>query len=159
MTKVISHLDHGANHQDPKIIVVHSMGEYIAGHGWEHHAVQFLNTLPKPLSAHSLVAPDGTNYRCRKDTEGAYHALNHNTDSLGIEFLVEGNHNYSSFLKAIKDPYLTKLQYEAGVEQVREWIELYDIHTVVRHSDLSPERKVDPGDGFPWDKFLIDVGV
>lgn len=151
------HLKHGGKSlQKPTIIVIHAMGEFISGDGWDKHAVQFLNKAG--LSAHSLIAPDSINYRLRKDTERAYHAQDFNTNSLGMEFLVAGMHDYGSFLKAISEPYLTKVQYETGVAQVKEWIELWDIKKIVRHSDISPERKVDPGIGFPWQKFLIDVG-
>lgn len=151
------HLKHGAKKQTPELIVIHAMGEFIGGDDWHSHAVQYLNKTG--LSAHSLVAPDALNYRLRKDTEGAYHAKGFNTDSLGLEFLVAGVHNYNTFLETIKTPYLTDGQYLAGVEQVKEWIDLWPIKKIVRHSDLSPERKVDPGDGFPWQQFLNDVGL
>jgi len=161
MTTIQTHLDAGdkLGKQVPEIIVVHAMGEFIGGDDWKDHAVQFLaNVKPDALSAHSLIAPDATNYRCRLDTECAYHAAGYNTNSLGIEFLVAGEHNYGTFLEAIRVPYLTKIQYDAGVEQVREWLHLWPtIKKIVRHSDLSPERKVDPGLGFPWQKFLNDV--
>ena len=152
------HLKHGGKKlQEPKLIVIHAMGEFIGGSGWEKHAAQFLNK--SGLSAHSLISPDSINYRLRKDTEGAYHAKGFNSNSLGIEFLVEGMHDYASFIETIKKPYLTDGQYLAGVEQVKEWIDKWPITTIVRHSDISPERKVDPGDGFPWQQFLHDVGM
>ena len=156
MNTITSHLDHGKSINEPKIIVVHAMGEYIGGNGWDNHAVQYLNKAG--LSAHSLIAPDATNYRCRLDSETAYHALGFNTDTLGMEALVEGVHDYASFLKAIDKPYLSKIQYQCMVEQAIEWKQMHDIIKIVRHSDLSPERKVDPGNGFPWKMFLNDVG-
>jgi len=142
--------------QFPDTIVIHAMGEFIAGNEWNNHAVHYLNSIG--LSAHSLIAPDGTNYRCRNDNESAYHAAGFNTNSLGLEFLVPGQHSYMSFLEAIKHNYITDEQYEAGVLQVREWIDLWPIKKIVRHSDISPERKVDPGVGFPWQQFLNDLG-
>lgn len=158
MEKVRANLPHGGgktNH--PDTIVIHCMGEYIKDAGKTHHAVQFLNQYG--LSAHSLVAPDGTNYRCRDDDQIAWHARGHNTGSLGLEMLVEGDHDYSSFIERIKTPYVTKVQYDAVVAQVREWIDLHSIKRIVRHSDLSPGRKADPGTGFPWQQFLEDVGM
>jgi N-acetyl-anhydromuramyl-L-alanine amidase AmpD len=154
---MIVHLDHGTAIQTPKRIIIHSMGEFIGEAGWQNHAVQYLDKVG--LSAHSIIAPDGVNYRCRDDNQGAYHALGHNTDTLGLEFLVEGVHTYSSFLKAISQPYLTAIQYEIGVEQVKYWIKHWGITEVLRHSDISPERKVDPGDGYPWAMFKKDIGL
>ena len=162
MKIIQTHLDAGdkLGAQVPEIIVVHAMGEFINGDGWRDHAVQFLRTAkPYPLSAHSLVAPDGTNYRCRLDTECAYHAGGYNKNTLGIECLVAGEHNYGSFVSTISKPYLANDQYNEVVRQAREWLELWPIKKIVRHSDLSPERKVDPGDGFPWQDFLNDVGM
>jgi len=151
-----SHLPKGNRHNKPKMIVVHCMGEYILDPEPEH-AVQFLDKLG--LSAHILVDPAGDIFRCRSDREGAYHARNYNTNSLGIEFLVEGEHNYGSFLEMIKTPYITTAQWEAGVEVVSDWVKLYDIEEdqIVRHSDISPGRKVDPGEGFHWQDFLDRV--
>jgi len=149
--------NNGAKNQTPKRIIIHAMGEYIGEPGWKHHAVQFLDGIK--LSAHAIIAPDGENYRCRADTQGAYHALGHNTDTLGLEFLVQGVHTYASFLDSIRTPYLYPEQYEVGVEQVKTWIKHWGITEVLRHSDISPERKVDPGDGFPWAMFIKDVGL
>lgn len=157
MSSIIQLLDHGSPNQTPDKIYVHAMGEYIAGTGWKNHAVQYLDS--RGWSAHSFIAPDGVNYRGRRDDQGAYHALGHNTNSLGIEFLVKGVHDYGSFLKAIDRPYLTPEQYKEGVIQVRYWMQHWGITDVQRHSDISPERKVDPGNGFPWAMFRRDIGL
>ena len=146
----------GASKNKPKMIVVHSMGEFILD---PHpiHASDFLVKLG--LSAHALVSPNGDIYLCRDDDEGAYHARGYNKNSLGIEFLVEGHHDYGTFIEAIKSDYVTDKQWEAGVKAVRSWVEAYEIprEKVVRHSDISPGRKVDPGAGFKWDKFMDKV--
>lgn len=147
-----SPLEAGNKNNRPKMIVVHSMGEFLLD---PHpiHATDFLEKIK--LSAHALVAPSGDIYICRDDDQGAYHAKGYNTDSLGIEFLVAGHHDYGSFLETIKTDWVTDEQWDAGVQAVRYWMESYDIpiHKVVRHSDISPGRKVDPGVGFKWDKF------
>ena len=152
-----THLDHGGpRRNDPQKIVVHCMGEFIID-PTPIHAPDFLDGYK--LSAHVLVAPDGDIYRCRDDDERAWHARGHNTDSLGIEFLVEGEHTYATFLEMIKTPYTTTSQWEAGVDVVKEWVLVHGISRVniVRHSDISPGRKVDPGEGFFWDDFLDRV--
>ena len=154
MNKITTHIEHGSSRpQEPDRIIVHARGEFLQG----AHAVDFLANTVK-LSAHALIAPDATNYRCREDNEGAWHARGFNSNSLGIEFLVPGDHDYGSFLKAIDSKYLAEDQYQAGVTQVREWITKFDIKHVDRHCDLSPGRKLDPGAGFPWNRFLIDIG-
>lgn len=152
------HNPYGAPHQNkPSVIVVHAMAEYVLaddGKSYEH-APDFLERMG--LSAHVLVAPDGTRYRCREDHEGAYHARGFNVDSLGIEILLPGRHDYGSFLKGIAKPlWCIGPQYAEGVQQVREWVRLYGSR-VERHSDISPGRKLDPGMGFPWAKFLSDI--
>ena len=154
---IITENPYGAAVQSPEMIIIHAMGEYIGESGWKNHAVNYLNR--EGLSAHSIIAPDGVNYRCRDDNQGAYHAKNYNTNSLGLEFLVTGVHSYGTFLEAIKNPYLTTKQYQEGVNQVRYWMHHWGITKVVRHSDVSPERKVDPGNGFPWAMFRRDIGL
>ncbi len=131
------------------------MGEYIIDPE-PIHAPDFLDKYK--LSAHALVKPNGDIYICRDDDEVAWHARGHNTDSLGIEFLVEGEHTYATFLDKIKTPYLSVMQLDAGIEAVKTWLASYPIEELVRHSDISPGRKVDPGDGFPWSDFLKEVG-
>ena len=156
---ILTHLPHGGERVNiPRRIIIHAMGEFITDDdGGRHHAVKFLDK--RGLSAHMLGAPDGTRYRCRHDAEIAWHAKGHNTNTLGYEFLVPGEHDYASFLEAIKTPYVTDEAYKAGVEQMREWVEAHNISVIERHSDVSPGRKFDPGDGFPWLDFLADIGA
>ena len=144
----------GPSTNTPDRIIVHSMGEYIHD-GIDYHAVDYLRKLG--LSAHSLITPSGVNIRCREDSQGGYHAKNNNTNTLGIEILVPGVHTYSSFLNKIETDYITDVQYGSLIKQCRKWIELYDIKNVVRHSDIDPDRKKDPGSGLNWQQFLQDI--
>ena len=78
-----------------------------------------------------------------------------------VEFLVEGTHDLASLKKVTKTPYLTESQYENGVNFVlNDWVLTRRILIYNRHSDVDPKRKwYDPGDGFPWLRFLVDIGV
>lgn len=156
MEPIITHLKHGRGTQVPETIVVHAMGEFILTTP-PRHAVKYLDFAK--LSAHSLIASDGTNFRCRLDTEIAWHALHHNTGTLGIEFLVPGAHNMASLARAMDKEYILEEQYQAGIVQIKEWLSKWPIRTITRHCDIDPMRKVDPGDGFPWQRLLNDVGM
>ena len=151
---ITDHLDHGGKTNTPDLIVLHAMGEYIEGEP-DLWAPAFLDKIG--LSAHALVTPDGNIIRCREDYEGAWHAKGHNKNSLGIEFLVQGVHTYGSFMERIKTNYLTAPQYEAGLEQVRNWMKIHHITNIKTHSELSPGRKFDPGQGFPLVTFLQEL--
>jgi len=145
------------NNGYPHTIIVHSMGEFLDLDPTDMSAYNFL--LSQGLSAHNLVTPGGTCIRMLDDKTMGAHAKGNNEYTLGIEFLVSGVHTYGSFLEKIKSPYLTDAQYTIGVDQVRAWMKFHSIQAaqVVRHSDISPGRKFDPGDGFPWEQFQKDI--
>ncbi len=147
-------LEHGSLGNNPKMIVVHAMGELINNGKKIQPARDFLDEYE--LSAHVLAEPNGDLIVCRSEDQVAWHARGYNQNSLGIEILVPGEHNYGSFLKAIKKTnWATDEQMQSAAEQIAEWQHIYHINIdkVVRHSDLSPDRKVDPGSGFNWVAF------
>ncbi len=150
-------LSHGASSNKPEKIVIHAMGEFIDQADRDYAAHEWLDKLG--LSAHALICPGGIVIRCRDNNQGAYHARGHNWGSLSVEFLVPGVHTYATFLEAMQTDYVSADQMAAGVELVRGWAEAYGIPAdrIVRHSDISPGRKHDPGDGFPWREFVGSV--
>lgn len=150
-------LEKGASNQKPERIVIHAMGEFIDTDPHDYYAPEFLRKIG--LSAHAFITPSGVIIKSRKCSQGAYHAKGYNVNSLGIEFLVPGVHTYSTFIETIKMPYLTSAQYQAGIDLVRHWVKEYDIRSISRHSDLSPGRKVDPGEGFPWNRFISEARI
>lgn len=144
-------------HQNPTSIVVHSMAEFIENGERDWFAPDFIESIG--LSAHAFITPSGVVIRTLKDDQMGAHARGHNQNTLGVEFLVPGIHTYASFAEAIREPYLTMNQLQAGMELVRDWIYGHGIaaENINRHSDLSPGRKIDPGEGFPWDDFLKEA--
>jgi len=161
------HLPHGdhwpdgtpTGEQTPKRVVVHAMAYQIDYKGERLYAATFLERMG--LSAHLLIAPDGTPIRCRGDREIAWHAKGFNQDSLGVEVLVPDVYNYDAFLTGIDDPWVRKRQYITTVAAVRDWCNEWGIApergTLDRHSDIDPERKSDPGQGFPWERMVHRV--
>jgi N-acetyl-anhydromuramyl-L-alanine amidase AmpD len=142
---------------EPDTIIIHAMAEKILDPE-PLDAVEFMRKYG--YSAHSVIYPDGKNVRCRQDNEFAYHAKGYNRNSLGIEVLVPGEHDYASFLEAIAKPdWVTEAAFQKLVYQTKEGLSLYPIKRVARHSDLSPGRKLDPGKGFPWGDFLHEIGM
>ena len=143
--------------QEPKLLVIHAIGEYIKVREPAVAAIPFLNE--QKLSAHLYIDPKGNKFQCRPFNKIAWHAKGFNEDSIGIEVGVAGEHDYGSFRKRIKEDWVTNPQYGVLVESTIEILRDFPIATIVRHSDIDPTRKSDPGDGFPWQRFLNDVGM
>lgn len=148
-------LPFGQSRQTPTRIILHAMGEFVDDGKTVLPAWDFLQKIG--LSAHSLITPSGVNIRQRKDEQGAYHAKGFNNDSLGIEFLVPGIHDYDSLLATMETDYLTNAAYSGGLSQVREWLNTHKIKNIETHSQLDPKRKYDPGSGFPLQQFFEDL--
>ena len=150
-------LPFGREKQYPDRIIVHCMAEYIDTDGRDYSAVEFLNKIG--LSVHALITPSGVVIRCRDDDQGAWHARGCNRDSLGVEILVPGLHTYESFLTAIKTHYCSPEQYDSLKQLCVMWADTFGISLIDRHSDVSPGRKHDPGDGFPWASFIDEINL
>ncbi len=148
--------ENGGGQQEPNLIVIHAMAEYIDQDVQDYHAKEWLDKLG--LSAHYLICPSGVIIQTRSNDQVAWHAKGHNTNSIGIEFLVSGLHTYETFLQAIRKKYLTKNQLEMGVELCNSLKE-QGLNRITRHDALDPGRKKDPGPGFPWDEMIARTGL
>jgi N-acetyl-anhydromuramyl-L-alanine amidase AmpD len=152
----------GGGVQVPNKLIIHCMAEIIkvdkafenkgktieAGEYPAHEWLQMLG-----LSAHFLIEPNGDVIKQRGTKEICWHARGFNENSVGIEVLVAGVWNYATFVKRIKEDWVTADQMLTLIELSDDIIEYFDINhdQILRHSDISPGRKVDPGDGFKWD--------
>ena len=157
----------------PKGIIVHSMAEYLKMPEGPMKAHDFLKTLK--LSVHGFIHPDGTYEKMVSSPGKAFHAgksewngLQHlNSHYLGFELLVQGEHDFGTFSKAIEEEgTYTEEQFKASVETVKWWMNEYDIpaDNVVRHSDCSGDDvrgkgkgKTDPGSAFDWERFKKEI--
>ena len=104
------------------------------------------------VSAHYVVAEDGTVVRMVDEARRAWHAgrshwrgvTDVNSASVGIE-IVNPGHEFG--YRPFADP-----QVDAVVRLVSEVKDRYEITrgNIVGHSDIAPTRKRDPGELFPW---------
>ena len=100
------------------------------------------------VSAHWLIAEDGTTEALVPETLRAWHAgagawagiTDVNSHSIGIELANHGNHPFP-------EPQMAALEGLLGGIMARWGI---GPHQVIAHSDMAPARKSDPGPRFDW---------
>ena len=106
------------------------------------------------VSAHYLITEEGQVVQLVPESKRAWHAgrsfwrgkSNVNGASIGIELANPGHTcGYRPFPDA---------QIEALVPLLHRIVKTYDIPraNVVGHSDVAPQRKLDPGELFPWER-------
>ena len=100
------------------------------------------------VSAHYLIDEDGNIYRMVDEGKRAWHAgtsswqgeRDMNSASIGIEIQNNGDKPFAA------------AQIDALIALSRDIMKRHNIapENVVGHSDIAPDRKVDPGPHFPW---------
>ncbi|HSF48613.1 MAG TPA: N-acetylmuramoyl-L-alanine amidase [Burkholderiales bacterium] len=134
----------------PNFVIIHHTTDDTAA-----EAIATLTDRRRKLSAHYLIARDGTIYQLVDERARAWHAgesywggnSDLNSSSLGIELDNNGDEPFS----------VTQIEALLGL--------LYDIKTRHRiptanylgHADVAPRRKADPSRYFPW-KLLAEHG-
>ena len=112
------------------------------------------------VSSHFVINRNGKIYRLVQDDQIAWHAgkscwgkyKNLNKNSIGIELVNKGHEfDYTNFKKK---------QLSSLIKICKILIKKYKIkkRNIVGHSDISPLRKIDPGEKFPW-KELADKKI
>ena len=114
------------------------------------------------VSAHYLVDVDGTSYQLVDESKRAWHAgvgswgdvRDVNSAAIGIEIQ---NLGLDEDGRRVPFP---DAQLEAVIALCRDIQQRHGIHpwNIVGHSDVSPSRKQDPGEAFPWRR-LAEAGV
>lgn len=115
---------------------------------------------PNPVSSHYLIDEDGTTVQLVPDEYRAWHAgvsswrgyESLNTWSIGIE-LVNPGHEYGY-------RHFPQSQMESLIKLCHRILKKYPIvpHFVLGHSDIAPDRKIDPGEFFNW-SWLAAEGI
>jgi N-acetylmuramoyl-L-alanine amidase len=115
-------------------------------------ALNYLCNKKSKVSAHYFINEDGKIWQIVDDVNTAWHAgvskwlnrKNLNDTSIGIELVNPGHeHGYKIF---------NINQYNSLEKLIAVLIKKYDIKKdrVLAHSDISPSRKLDPGEKFDW---------
>ena len=134
----------------PNFVIVH--------HTTDETAAEALRTLTNPMlkvSAHYLIARNGTIYQLVDERSRAWHAgesywgggSDLNSSSLGVELDNNG-----------KEPFAEE-QIKALLALLGDVKRRYDLPATnfLGHADVAPRRKVDPSRHFPW-KVLAEHG-
>ncbi len=106
------------------------------------------------VSAHYLVDRDGSIIKLVDEDMRAWHAgvsywqddEDINSSSIGIEIQNSGDrYGYIPFLQE---------QIDAVIELTKDIMERQKIpaENIIGHSDIAPDRKIDPGELFPWEE-------
>lgn len=110
----------------------------------------------KDVSSHYLITDEDppTVYQLVDESERAWHAgvsqwYDHtdiNTSSIGIEIVNEGRREDGSW------PPYSAAQIAAVKKLLHDLVERHRVTpaNIVGHSDVAPQRKIDPGPHFPW---------
>lgn len=134
----------------PNIVVIHHTAQHS-----DEQTLKTFTTKRTQVSAHYVIAEDGTVYHMLNDLLRAHHAgvskwgsqTDLNSSSIGIEI---DNDGYEAF---------TELQIQSLLQLLARLKQAYHIPTsnFVGHADIAPGRKVDPNRHFPWQR-LADSG-
>jgi N-acetylmuramoyl-L-alanine amidase len=137
------------NIKQVKFIIIH-----YTGMKKETAALNRLTSIQSEVSSHYLIKNSGKIVTIVPDLYVAWHAGKSswknikylNKYSIGIEISNPGHkHGYKNF---------SKKQIDSLVKLSKFLIKKYRIkkNNILGHSDISPERKMDPGEKFPWEK-------
>ena len=138
------------NRKQIKFIVFH-----YTGMKKESDAIDRLTNIQSEVSSHYLIKNNGNIVTLVPDLYIAWHAgesswknyKSLNTSSIGIEIINPGHEfGYKAF---------SKEQISSLLKLSKFLIKKYNISSnhILGHSDISPDRKKDPGEMFPW-KYL-----
>jgi N-acetylmuramoyl-L-alanine amidase len=137
----------------PDMIVVHYTG-MVSGEA----ALERMCDPAAKVSAHYMIETDGRLFQLVPEERRAWHAgvsfwkgeRDINAVSIGIELVNPGqDHGYTAF----PDDQIDALT--ALMDAIRGRWDIVD-GRILGHSDVAPDRKIDPGEKFPWKRLAQD---
>ncbi len=137
----------------PDMVVLHYTGMQTGA-----EALERLRDAEAKVSAHYMIEEDGRIYQLVPEERRAWHAgvsfwkgeQDVNAVSIGIE-LVNPGHDFGY-------PDFPEMQVEALIGLLDAIRGRWTIPNarILGHSDVAPERKIDPGEKFPWKRLALD---
>ncbi|MBV1704795.1 MAG: N-acetylmuramoyl-L-alanine amidase [Hyphomicrobiales bacterium] len=144
-----------ANGRRPDSVVLHYTGMPTAD-----GALAWLCNPTSEVSCHYFVFEDGRTVQLVREADRAWHAgrgawqgeTDMNSASIGVEIANPGHDGGC--------PPFPEAQVDGVIALLRDILDRRAIpaRRVIAHSDMAPERKRDPGEGFPWRR-LHEAGV
>jgi N-acetylmuramoyl-L-alanine amidase len=131
----------------PDMIILHYTGMKTA-----NAALKRLCDPQAEVSAHYVIEENGRIHQLVEDNQRAWHAgksyweglTDINSASIGIE-IVNPGHEFG--YKAFPDNQINALE---GLFKTLVDHNAIPPHRILAHSDIAPDRKIDPGELFPW---------
>ena len=160
--KIFNHYSPNYNRKKRPLNSIKFIDIHYTGMQSERESIIRLCNPKYKVSSHFLINQNGKVFRLVKDNRIAWHAgkscwgkyKNLNKNSIGIELVNKGHRfGYTNFKKR---------QLSSLTKVCNGLIKKYKIKNknIVGHSDISPLRKIDPGEKFPWEKLAKkNIGV
>jgi len=153
-----SHFSPNFNRKSRKKSSIKAIVIHYTGMRSQNEAISRLCSPKSKVSSHFLIGQHGKVYKLVDENKVAWHAgtscwgrfKNLNKNSIGIELVNRGHQfGYTNF----KKKQINKL-----IQICKKLIQKYKIkkQNIIGHSDISPSRKIDPGEKFPWRKLAIN---
>ena len=137
------------NSKDIKFLIIHYTGMQS-----KIESIKRLTSSKHKVSCHYLIDRNGKIIRIVEDLKIAWHAgkskwqsyVNLNFNSIGIELVNQGHeHGYQKYPKIQVNTLIKLCLYLKQKFKIKG-------SNILGHSDISPKRKQDPGEKFPWKK-------
>ena len=122
-------------------------------------SIKYLCDKKNKVSCHYIISQNGKIYNLVNEKYRAWHAgqsawlleKDLNSASIGIELDFSTNNNNNKFSTLLVESLISLLKYLKKEYKINK-------KNILGHSDISPYRKIDPGEKFPWKK-LCDLDL
>jgi N-acetylmuramoyl-L-alanine amidase len=159
---LVTETNDSPNHGDRKVGRVDAIILHYTGMASAEAALQRLCDPASQVSAHYVILEDGRIIQLVPEYRRAWHAgqsswandRDLNSASIGIEIVHPGHEGVAEGVALAYPP----VQIDAVIALCKDITARHQIpqHRILAHSDIAPDRKIDPGEFFPWDRLAAE---